>query len=407
MRFDISGLLDELRAADRQALERIDSSKSPGPLAPTIFASAVECLEERGAPDESWPVWGALLTVALAVAALPRRADHHSLILELAELTGRNEDGTYVAQILLDHVDASDVWLVEAAAGALPGGKSKGLAVRLEAGRAIGILGLIGHPSIVQFLLPLARRNSPRLAPDAALALARAGIWEADEAIVAQLRARPNPESIEAAGLLRCEEAGPILFDLIEPENICRGRTTPAWLPAASTALAGIAGAEAIPPLRRAMETLSPDEDSIICVATDLARLEDGHAIQWLEEQVAGWRESRVYWGKEPLGAKWEAANCLALRGHPGGQALARRWYGYHDRSIAFTADSRAVGDRENSLRALGRAGDESHLPFLEWVLATDHQQGEKGWALAADAERAIARIRNRAARLGSARPRP
>lgn len=404
MPLDVTALIRELRAADERALAEIETSKALGPPAPTIFAFAVEYLEERGAPDSSWPVWGALLAVTVAVCALPNRADHAALIGQLAGfIAQRDKNGCFhAAEILLDLVGPEDEWFVDLAAQSLAA-KGKDACPALDPRKAIEALALVGGPHVQDLLLPLAERTSHPLAPGAVLALARLGVTQAEGATIAHLHMKPRLETVEAAGLIRSTEAFAILLDLAEPAAMarrCRApETGPYWMPVATKALARIGGANAVAPLRALFAALPDGEDTKLVVALVLDELGDEAGTGYVEGQVRTWRDARVFWGKEPLETKWEAANRLAQRGDEEGERLTRRWYGYHDKFVPFTQDTRGVGDRYRVLQALGRYGDGRHLRFLNWAAQTDRQQSEKGWVLAVEAGRATDRIRWRESR--------
>ncbi|MBB4840871.1 hypothetical protein HNP52_003968 [Sphingomonas kyeonggiensis] len=393
----VDALIEDLRAADTRARDSIDTSRLGAPAPPTCFAFAIEDLEERGMPDASWPVWGSLSTLLLSIASLPHRGDYAGLIRTLAVHAGRQDRNAagLVAQLLLQFVEPGDDWLIPMAAESLASVRTG--QPLLEPSLAIAALGMIGGPGVPELLLPLAARTSNALAPDAICALASAGIGEVREALLTHLEKKPRVQLMEAAGQLRVPEALPFLLEIAAPQSLLRKRYTPEtgplWIPATVKALVRTGGAAAVEPLRQLFACLEDDDDDKLVVAVSLAELGDAAAVAHVETSIARWIDGPVFFGIEPLGAKWEAAKFLAGRGDDRGRLLMERWYGYHDRHSEFSRFMRGPADRWRYLQNLGYDGDTSHRPFLSWVEATDLQPSEKGWAIGWEATRALRRI--------------
>lgn len=406
MGYDFMALAAELKAADEQAIARIDVEKAAGPLLPTIFLGALDCLEELGAPDQSWPIWGPLLSVLLGVSALPTRAKHAGLIEQIAGFIVQKDPkaGFHTTGILLSLVENGDHWPMGMIAASLSASKATGGRPVLEPFGAIEMLALVGHEGLADLLLPLASRHSNRFASAAVLALVRCGVADVQETLLMHLDKRPRLEIVEAAGVMRCKDAVPALLDVAQPDSIHRKRhapeTGPYWVPTVARSLVQIMGEEAVEPLNNLFSSLDDDGDDRVVVAHWLAELGHAEGARYLDNQMNSWMERSPSWGWEPLEAKWETANSLARRGDHRGEMLIRLWYGYHDKYAKFTPHTRGAADRYRYLQNLGRIGNSSHRLFLEWVKTTDFQQSEKGWAMAVEAERALRRIEQRELRI-------
>ena len=386
MNDEIAALVAELSLAHPQARSELDPATVRS-APPTIFEWAVDELKTRGAPALDWPVWGGLLTLLLALIALPKRRDHQALIIQLAEYCAK--DPSAAAQIgimLIDHASPDDGWMVELVARSM----SKGQARLTDPAAAIAALGFVGGAAVAEMLLPLAAKTSNPLAPIAALSLARCGIGEAEGPILAQLAKKPTWELVEAAGLLRCQAALPAILELATPDSIRRRRYSDApWVPVISKALARISPDAAAEALGRLLRELDENYDDNIVIATELARVGDPDSAAYLNDKMKGWT-GRVIWGTEPMEAKWEAANLLAQRGEELGTSLIQSWY---SQDPTGSRCPRGSADRYRVLQAMGQAGDASHLDFLSWVQRSDREASEKGWALAVEARRAEGRI--------------